>query len=466
MLTPKITQTDPLIKVVDLVQAEIIHPTLNVVCKKNKIIRRKPIKHASVEGPKMTQYINAQYTFIHPDTGKRSYYTPPLPGVIGKKRHDTATILKVMEPVIRNEMTNTAAARQGRHTFHLTTVPGTVHKWLDQIDVDTKSFDELQQTVVRQCSGHLSIDEVYDDEGTIITTDPVQNTILHISTHPESITNETVEKHLDELKQMGIQPKTVTKDGSPLYIQTILNIFGSLVLLQTCLFHLIKSCMKDFCTWMKQIRNEIKVPKMKRGRKKKGDQAPAEGNPFKKLKQRLFRLRFAILRLQVTPEERKELRGLFTQFPMLKMVRGCFLLLKRLLQSPNLEEAEQRYQQFINNKVLQTHIPGVIKKLETAYKRNELFSYLWFDKSIHKKIRTTNHTERTNRKFRKKQKTHYRIRKYENKVKMLRLMQYFHNFEVVYGKKEGVDMLIIQVLYFFVRQKIRRVFTHTKQSSR
>lgn len=447
-LHQNIQKPEPEIKEVNLVQDKIIHPELWVVCTKHCERTRGPIKHASLEGPKATLYKIAQYKYLHPDTGKTCYYTPPVPGVTGMKRHDTQSILRTVQPVIMDEMTNSAAAHQGRSTFNLTTVAGTIYKWVNQIEIDQDAFDQVQQEVIRRCSGHLSIDEVYDDEGTIITTDPVEDTILHITTHKEEITNETVEDHLEDLKAMGIEPDSFTKDGSPLYVNTIRNIFGALVLLQTCLFHLIKGCIKEFSKWMKAIRDEIEIPKMKRGRKKNSDSTHPCGNPYKKLKQKLFRLRFLILRLKVSPEERKTLREVFEQFPALKEVRGCFLLLKRLLESTTLEEAEHRYQSFIQNPVIQKNVPGVIKKLRLAYSRNELFSYLTFDKKQHKKIRTTNHTERTNRKFRKKQKTHYRIRKYANKVRMLRLMQYFHNYRSLYGK--DVDIVVVVVsIYFF-----------------
>jgi hypothetical protein len=451
-LTQKVVTPEAKINVVNLVQDSIIHPTFQIVCKKHMTKIRKPIRHASLDQPTFTQYITAQYTFIHPVTNKRSYYTPPLPNVIGIKRHDTDTILCSVEPVLRNEMTYVAAARQGRNTHNLSIVPGTISKWVNQMDVDEKAFNELQQQVIDRCSGHLSIDEVYDDEGTIITTDPVNDTILHISTHAEPITNEIIESHLQEIKDMGIQPESFTKDGSPLYVNTIHRIFGLWILLQTCLFHLIKSCIKEYCGWMKAIRDEIEIPKMKRGRKKKGDSNIPDGNPYKKLKQRLFRLRYAILRLHVSKEERKDLREVFQDFPDLKKVRGCFLLLKRVLQSPTLEEGEKRYHSFINNPMIQTYLPDVIKKLSLPYSRGELFTYLQYGKAIHKKIRTTNHTERTNRKFRKKQKTHYRIRKYENKIKMLRFMQYFHNFQAIYGKK--LDFVIALFILYFYRQRV------------
>ncbi len=50
-----------------------------------------------------------------------------------------------------------------------------------------------------------------------------------------------------------------------------------------------------------------------------------------------------------------------------------------------------------------------------------------FDKAIWTKIRTTNQTERTNRKFRKKQKTHYRIRSKIKREKLIDFIYYFHN---------------------------------------
>lgn len=92
-------------------------------------------------------------------------------------------------------------------------------------------------------------------------------------------------------------------------------------------------------------------------------------------------------------------------------------------------------------------VPELQKKLLKYYEREELFSYLLFNKDIWTKTRTSNHTERINRKLRKKQKTHYRIRKKDRREKMIRFMIYFHNMKAL-GKNPVILIFFLLCLVY------------------
>ncbi len=203
--------------------------------------------------------------------------------------------------------------------------------------------------------------------------------------------------------------------------------------------------------WLKKIRDKIEVPKLKRGRKKKGEDS-VKVNTNKSIKQDLFRNRYLLLKKKLSLKEKSKLKEYYTLFPELKELRRLYLLLKRIFICVSIDGAIKRYTNFITNKSALEHIPKVVDKLKLSYERRSLFSYLHFDKSIHSKIRTSNHTELINRKFRKKQKTHYRIKKLENKIRMLKRMMYFHNWRSLYGD----SYLIVTVLHFLVFSAIKK----------
>ena len=84
-----------------MIQKEIIHPVYNVKCKLNKS-KTRLIKNASLDKPEATLYKIGQYCYIDPNTKKKKYYTPLIPGVTGKRRHDNNSILKIITPAIKN----------------------------------------------------------------------------------------------------------------------------------------------------------------------------------------------------------------------------------------------------------------------------------------------------------------------------------------------------------------------------
>ncbi len=428
----------------------IIHPEYKVKCKRHKR-RTRTIRSASLEGEKITIYHIAQYSFINPNTGKKSYYTPPIKGVEGKKRHDNNTILMCIRPAIENKMNYKDTAEQCRTLLNLRTVSSTIYKWIVEIDIDENSFSLLERKVIEQSSGNLSIDEVYDKEGIIISTDTVKDTILNITVE-KNISNDSVKRHLSLLKENGLNAKSFTKDGSPLYVNTIQSVFDN-ILLQDCIFHLQKGIQKHFFSWQKKIRDKIIIPKLKRGRKKKGT-VTLNSTPLKNIKQELFRSRYLFQKKRLSVEEKIKVSNFYILFPELRKLRRLYILFKRIFTVSSFDEAKKRYESFINDISARENIPKVLKKLKTSYDRDSLFTYLKFNIKYRKKIRTTNHTERTNRKFRKKQKTHYKIRKLKNKKKMLKFMMYFHNWKSIYGN----CYLLITVLFFYILSAIRKYY--------
>jgi len=87
-----ISNNEPKTKEIDLVKEKIIHPKYNVECKIHKRKTRR-VMIASLYGKEVILYHTAQYKFFNPETNKQCYYTPPIDGLIGKKRHDTKQYL-------------------------------------------------------------------------------------------------------------------------------------------------------------------------------------------------------------------------------------------------------------------------------------------------------------------------------------------------------------------------------------
>ena len=423
---------------INLVEKEKYISEVKKICKLHKE-KTRTIHSANLDKPKIILYHIGQYKYYDEKDKKTKYITEKIPDVLGKRRHDKTTMLKTLEPVLRNEMTIQYASQQAKNLLNLTTVPSTIWRWVDVFDIDKNAYMEMEKKVVENFTGHISIDEVYDNgDGIIIATDPVSDTILIARLLDGKPKNEDIETALLELKKRFKNVKTCTKDGSPLYINTVKKVFP-LVLLQICIFHLVKMLLKYFLRWHREIRKQIKSDDLPGGLKCVGT----------KLKKYLFQNRNLFVKKKLSAKERDRLKTIYATIPEFYDLRRLFLKFIKIFSAYSLDETLSRFWKFLSEPVLYEKMPGLVKQILKYYKSNELFTYLLFDKKIRKKIRTTNHTERTNRKFRKKQKTHYRIRKTTRREKMLIFMLYFHN-----AKSLGLGSQVILILLLFQRLRI------------
>lgn len=403
----KVNKKDKIVEEINLIKKEKFIPEINKTCKLHKT-KHRLVKTAHFEKAKCILFVYGQYKYFDEVENKMKYFTEKLPNVSGKRRHDNITILKSVEPVLQSEMTIQYAAKQARDLFNLTTVPSTIWNWIGIIDVDEKSYQHMEEEVLNKFSGHINVDEVYDNKnGIIIITDPVEDTILSTTVIEKEITNVEIETEFNNLKDKGIELDTCTRDGSGLYVNTIKKVFP-FVRLQICIFHLIKMLLKYFIDWQRNIRDGINTKDFPRGSKSNG----------KKLKQILFHNRNLFVKKRLTQKERIFIKAIIESYPEYREIRYIFLKFMRIFSVKSTHEAIKRFWDFICEPLVNEKMPGLVKQFMKYFNKNELFTYLIYDIGIRKKIRTSNHVERINRKFRKKQKTHYRIRNNERKRKL------------------------------------------------
>lgn len=431
-LQKNITIKEPIVEEINLIEKYKYLPQVKVVGQLNKRKQRK-IKVANLDAEKYILYHYGQYKYTDPYTGETKYITEKLPDVSGKMRHDHSTVLKSVLPVLKNEMTIKYASLQARELLHLETVPSTIWRWIDRLEIDKTSYQKMEEKVLSKSSGNASVDEVYDNgDGILFITDPVQNTILSGTLIEGKPDNNDIINAFRALKENGLELRSCTRDGSPLYINTIKSVFP-LILLQTCIFHLIKGGIKTFLIWHRRIRKEVKASFLPRGLKGSG----------KSLKKFLFKNRCLFVKKELTDSEKDRLNRIIEAYPDFGQLRRLYLKFISIFDSQTMEEATKRFWDFMAEPAVEKELPGLQKQLLKYYEKNELFSYLKFDKGIWTKIRTSNHTERINRALRKKQKTHYRIRKTSRREKMIRFMVYFHNMKAL-----GMDA-VFKILFFF-----------------
>ena len=273
-------------------------------------------------------------------------------------------------------------------------------------------------------SGYLAIDEVYDGPFCILSVvDNRRYNRLAFAVLDHDPTHDDVRVFLTEfqgqLERRGLKVRGITTDGSPLYPKVLKELWPDAPH-QLCEFHILKEITKAVLHALAKLRKEMtaKLPKPPRGRPRKGQQGQAR--KIVRQKQRvadLFEHRHLFVRHYLSAAQKELLHKLTRGLPQLRTLR---------------EIMEEVYRLFDRRCKTQT----ALKKLERLRRRVRRFKKL--GKSLNKLKSptlekalvflddrllgaTSNAVERSNRRFRKAQKSIYSVRTKEHVEERLAL---------------------------------------------
>lgn len=211
-----------------------------------------------------------------------------------------------------------------------------------------------------------------------------------------------------QLDERARQVRGVTTDGSPLYPKVLRQLWPG-VPHQSCRFHVLKEITKAVLRALAKIRKEMKapLPKLKRGHPTREQQKQARR--FQRRKQRvaeLFEHRHLFVRRQLSAAQKKRLKELVRGQPHLRALRAImdevYRLFDRRCQMATallrLEKLRQRVRRF-------KRLGRALGKLNSPNLEKAL---LFLDDKLLGS--TSNAAERSNRRFRKAQKSVYSVR--------------------------------------------------------
>jgi hypothetical protein len=264
-------------------------------------------------------------------------------------------------------------------------------------------------------SGYIAVDEVYDGPFCIlfIVDNRQYNRLMYrVLDHSPKATDilallRAFHKILTarELKLLGI-----TTDGAALYTEPVQTVFPG-VRHQICEFHVKKEINKAILKAVTQVRRELKQTKTKRS--KRGRPTTQEekviirkNERIDKKVQELFDHRFLFVQKELSASEWKTFRRITRGFPELRKLREMVDLVyglydrrcKRSTALVKLQKLRERLKRFDG-------LSDVLKKIGSSTVERSLV--FLDDKKLPS---TSNAVERGNRRFRKMQKTVYRVR--------------------------------------------------------
>lgn len=260
----------------------------------------------------------------------------------------------------------------------------------------------------------MAVDELYD--GPFCVLSAVDNRtfrrlIYEVLDHDP--TDADIRRFLERLKT-HVQARQkrvlgVTTDGSQLYPEALAAIFPG-VPHQVCEFHVIAELTKAILKAVTQIRRELKgqMPKLSRGRPATAD-AKRQAAQKKRLQNRvqlLFDNRHLFVQHHLSPAEQAALKSISRGFPLLRTLREIMDEVYRLFDRRCRTETALARLARLRRRV--RRLPKVCKILSKLFTPSLEKALTFLDDSL--LPATSNAVERGNRRYRKAQKSVYRVR--------------------------------------------------------
>ena len=263
-------------------------------------------------------------------------------------------------------------------------------------------------------SGYIAADELYDGPFCVLSI--VDNhTFKRLSYHvldrdPTQVDVAAFFRRFRQaLEARGLTVQGITTDGSTLYPEPIAAVFGA-VPHQVCQFHVLHEVNKAVLSAVAQERKRLAAgaPKLPRGRPSSKAAKRAAGRT-KRIKQKvgeLFAHRYLFVQRRLSPSERATLQRISRGWPQLRSLRWLMEEVYRLFDRrcrmatalAKLEQLRARLRRF-------GRLRKVLKKLLAPGLEKAL---VFLDERL--LDATSNAVERGNRRYRKMQKTVYRVR--------------------------------------------------------
>jgi hypothetical protein len=262
-------------------------------------------------------------------------------------------------------------------------------------------------------SGFIAADELYDGPFCVLSI--VENrtfkriayqVLSHAPTHKD--VTAFFRRFRQALDDRGLTLRGITTDGSPLYPEPIAQVFGD-VPHQICTFHVLRELVQAVLGAVAKVRKELAAAKPKLGRGRPSKAARALARRKKRIEQKigaLFEHRHLFVRRRLRPAQRRTLWRITRGLPQLRVLRELMEAVYRLFDRrcrldtarAKLAVLRTRLRRFgrLREALKKILAPGLEKAL------------VFLDERL--LGATSNAVERGNRRYRKMQKTVYRVR--------------------------------------------------------
>jgi hypothetical protein len=267
-------------------------------------------------------------------------------------------------------------------------------------------------------SGYIAADELYDGPFCVLsivdnrTFKRLAYRVLDHDPNQDDITDFFRGFHA-ALGQRGLTLRGITTDGSSLYPVPIAEVFPD-VSHQVCEFHVLAELTRAVLGAVAKVRKQLAAqkPKLKRGRPS-SKQAKRAARRKKRLEQKigdLFEHRYLFVQHQLSGSERKTLTRITRGLPQLRTLRSIMEEVYRLFDRRCRTDTALEKLAQLRRRVRRFRSVG--QTLQKLFSPNLEKALTFLDDGL--LGATSNAVERGNRRYRKMQKTVYRVRTQEH----------------------------------------------------
>ena len=348
--------------------------------------------------------------------------------VLPKAKYDNKVREAVLDGILDDHLNVEGVRRRLERDFSLDLSTGFIYDCLHdaarQLDLA-----EHRQRVLERFRGVLCIDELHLGKFTLLlATDPVGDFPVAFALVGAN-DQEHMERFLRNLRNWGLQPKTIVTDGSSLYPK-VLQALWPQAEHQLCVFHVMQDLNKLILDAVRRLRQGL-------GRRGRAGRRRRRGRPSRSAQQRrhregptakekshfVFKHRHLVVKRQekMSDKERQDLQTMLEYLPALQTLRQFSDALHRLFAVDQSEkQAWYRWHALRRNARFQA-VPELAAALEVLEesKYRKMVAFLRGPANRRVAVRTNNHVERCNRKLRWWEKIRYKWRRRRTLVRFL-----------------------------------------------
>lgn len=347
-------------------------------------------------------------------------------GVLPRALYDNKVRELVLDRILDDGMNVERAIESIRRDFLLDLSTGFVYDVLRdraaQLDMAAH-----RREVLGRFSGTLCVDELHLGRFTLLlATDPLADLPVAFALVDKN-DSDHMRRFLRNLKTWGLNPRVVVTDGSNLYPAVLAELWPDADH-QLCVFHVIKDINKSVLDAVRRLRTAMgrrgqAGRKKQRGRKTKRAKAAAarRGPSVKQKAHFVFQHRHLIVkrRENLTETDREDLVRMLEYLPELATLRRFADRIYWLFDTPkDFHQASCRRAAILRDPAFRA-VPELVKAMEQLDEEKfpKLMAYL--NGPAHRRVRTNNHVERTNRLFRFLEKVRYKWRRRRTLVRFV-----------------------------------------------
>ena len=358
----------------------------------------------------------------------RKYFRSCPPQVCPKAEYDNLVRQAVLNRILDDGLNVQRTLAAMKRDFALELSSGFVYDCLDW-GLSRLNLAQQRRQTLRQFSGVLCLDELHlGDHTLLLATDPITDRVvgyLLVKANDQP----HMRRFLLTLAYWGYDPKVVVTDGSTLYPATVQEVWPQ-AKHQLCVFHVLQDVTQKVLDAVRTLRRQKARRgnagrKRRRGRPSKKQQAARRrrGPTAKEKAAFVYKHRYLIVKRPENYEgkDSDNLSRMYEYLPGLRLLRQFCLEVYQLFNTEQVARLARRRRTLLLKKAEYQQVPELEQALGLLEKDKFDKMIAFLESPVGQRVRTNNHTERTNRKVRFDEKVRYKFRTQRSLERFLRL---------------------------------------------